>query len=264
MHPISIATSFSYDIPLAAQLPLIKAAGFSYVSLGGNYEHSGILETGRLRELQQLLADNGLAVDTLHGYNMDKPDTLEVNKKIVYAAGVLQAPVVVLHTSAFTFAPAAFLERAERLGQLLPVFTQMAKEAGVCFALENIMPGPASDFMEAVLQQADPCCFGFCYDSSHDQLDGPRSFALLERNMGRLKAVHISDRIGPFRDHVIPGEGFVDFAALAHLLRKANMRFPLLMEVMMTHSKYQRAEEFLAQAYRAAERLLTVIREVKK
>ena len=61
----------------------------------------------------------------------------------------------------------------------------------------------------------------------------------------RLIAVHISDRIKEFMDHVVPGEGFIDFDAIAEVLQKVGYERPLLMEVEMTHSKYKDVEVFL-------------------
>lgn len=40
---ISISTCFDYGIPIEQQIPLIAKAGFSYVSLGENKEHSRLM-----------------------------------------------------------------------------------------------------------------------------------------------------------------------------------------------------------------------------
>lgn len=131
----------------------------------------------------------------------------------------------------------------------------MARGSGVRFALENVLPGVATDFIEEIINETDPAYFGFCYDSSHDQVGGPHSFGLLDRLSGRLIAVHISDRIREFVDHVIPGEGFIDFDHMCSLLRQASIDFPLLMELMTTHSRYKEPQVFLAAAYEEAAKL---------
>jgi hypothetical protein len=43
----------------------------------------------------------------------------------------------------------------------------------VTFALENVMLGPATTLVQTVLPHLPPASFGFCYDSAHDQIDGP-------------------------------------------------------------------------------------------
>jgi sugar phosphate isomerase/epimerase len=255
MRPISISTCFDYAIPIEAQLPLIKQAGYTYVSIGGNYEHSGILDDSRRAALKARLMGCGLAVDTIHGYDMDKTDAVEVNQIIASAAAELKAPIIVLHCSSFDFDPPEQNSRRKDILEKLPAFEKMARESGVRFALENVLPGTATDFMEEIFNEANPEYFGFCYDSSHDQIGGPRSFALLERLSDRLMAVHISDRIKEFVDHVIPGEGFIDYTALCPLLNRARIKFRLLLEIMTAHSRHKDPEGFLAVSYQEAAKL---------
>lgn len=252
MYHISISTCFDYSVPIEVQLPMIRQAGYGYVSLSGNYEHNGILEERKLPELAVQLRDHDLSVDTIHGYVMDEPDSIEVNRKIAKAAAKLGAPVVVLHCSSFTFEPSTLNDRKKDILEKIKTLEIIAHDNGIRFALENVLPGFATDFMEETINNSDSKYFGFCYDSSHDQIGGPRSFDLLERLSDRLFAVHISDRIKEFTDHVVPGEGFIDFERLCSLLKQANVKFPLLLEVMTTYSKYKNPKEFLAISYREA------------
>ena len=68
----SISTTFDYRIPIEQQLPMIRKAGFTHVSFGMNYEHSGLLDEANWPRLQKLLDENDLAVDTVHGYDLDR------------------------------------------------------------------------------------------------------------------------------------------------------------------------------------------------
>ncbi len=43
MAQISISTTFDYKVPLSEQLPMIRKAGFTHVSFGMDYSHSGLL-----------------------------------------------------------------------------------------------------------------------------------------------------------------------------------------------------------------------------
>lgn len=230
---------------------MIHAAGFTHVSFSSDYAHNGLLENRRLILLKSIL-ENRLRVDTIHGYDLDKPDTIEINHHLARAASHLGAPVIVLHCSSFTFEPSEAVRRRKDLEDKLPLLEKIALDSGVCFAFENVLPSTATDLMEDILNVSNPTYFGFCYDSSHDQINGPRPFDLLERQSGRLKAVHLSDRIIEFVDHVVPGEGFIDFDKLSAILRQANITFPLLMEIMNTHSNYKQPEELLKASYQAA------------
>ncbi len=252
MGAISISSCFDYSVPLAVQFEMIREAGFRFVSFGRNFDHSGILDAGRMKTIKSVLSSNRLSVDSIHGYEMDKPDSLEVNRAVVRAAAALEAPVVALHCSAFTFNPETLSDKRRDVRAKLNQYESLARESGVRFAFENVLPGVATEFMEEMLWEANPDHFGFCYDSSHDQIDGPRDFGLLKRLSGRLIAIHLSDRIQEFVDHVLPGEGFIDFSALCDVLAKAKIGFPLMMEVMTAHSSIKDPEVFLRAAKEAA------------
>lgn len=255
MKGISISTCFNYNIDLQEQLLLIQKAGFTHFSVGGNHEHSSILENDGICKIKALMAEYDLSIDTIHGYAMDKPDAIEINRKIVNAANRLHVPIVVLHCSSFAFHPSSLEVRKKDIAAKLSFYEALAKENGICFALENLMPGIPTDFMEQILMNSNPEYFGFCYDSAHDQIDGPRPFTLLDKLSDRLKAVHLSDRIKEFVDHVTPGEGFIDFKEISTRLHLLQPKFPLLMEVMMTHSQYNDPKEFLSVTYSEAKKL---------
>lgn len=255
MKGISVSTCFDYNISFDKQLELIHKAGFSHFSIGSNYNHSGILEQRKYSQIKSLAENNNLLIDTIHGYAMDKDDTAEVNKKIAQAACALNVPVIVLHCSCFAINSNTIDERKKDIFSKLKIFEEIAGTYNVTFAFENVLPGAATELTEFAVSNSNPMYFGFCYDSSHDQIDGPRPFDLLKRNVKRLKAVHISDRICEFVDHVTPGEGFIDFEQISKILHSPNPSFPLLMEVSTEHSKYKNADEFLSVTYTEAVKL---------
>ena len=259
MNGISISTCFDYQIPIDVQFQMIKKAGFDYVSIGSNYDHSGILEKTGIHKIKELCKEYQLGIDTIHGYAMDKSDTLNINEKLSVAAEMLNVPTIVLHCSAFTFNPDTYNQRKADVMNKLPDFQNLAKQHGIKFAFENVLPGVATDFMEDILNYSEPKYFGFCYDSAHNQIDGPRSFDLLSKHSDRLCAVHISDRIKEMVDHVTPGEGFINFQAIVDILKPHSYSFPLLMEVMTTHSQYKDTDKFLQITYSKAKELLNEI-----
>ncbi len=250
MKGISVSTCFDYNISLKNQLELIKTAGFSHFSIGTNYNHSGILDSKNYNDILLLSKDNDLSIDTIHGYTMDKEDTITINEKLAKAASILNVPVIILHCSSFSINPNTLDERKRNIISKLPIFEELAKTYNVVFAFENVLPGVSTDLTEFAVNNSNPEFFGFCYDSSHDQIGGPRNFDLLKRHANRLKAVHISDRVCEFVDHLIPGEGFIDFDYIVKIIHSVNPSFPLLMEVSTEHSKYKRAEEFLSVTYK--------------
>ena len=128
----------------------------------------------------------------------------------------------------------------------------VSRKSGVRFALENVLPGPATELVETALKYLDPTCFGFCYDSSHDQIGGPKPFDLLLRQKNRVFAVHLSDRTADFVDHMPPGEGWINWETLIAALKTGVFSGPLLFEVMVTNASQKDTDAFLELVYRQA------------
>lgn len=246
---LSISTSYNYGIPIEAQIPAIARAGFTHVSLGGRAEHSGYLRPAARQRLKALIAAHGLRVDTVHGPSVGGPGGTQALTEAAEAAADLGASVVVLHGGPFAFDAADLSLHLHTLLGICQEMDSLSQRLGVVFALENVMPGPATDLVRRALPELPRRRFGFCYDSAHDQIDGPRAFDLLEELGDRVIAVHLSDRVRPFVDHVVPGEGFIDWEALCRALRRTSFRGPLLLEVMATHSRVREPDALLALAY---------------
>lgn len=246
---VSIATFFDYAIPIEEQIPLVAEAGFSHLSLGGRESHSAHLSTAGRQRLKELLRQHFLSIDTIHGPQADQSDSAERLTAVAQAAADLSAPVVVMHASSWDFPGEQLPQRLEAVLKTCAVLERVAQQAGVSFALENVMPGPATDIVPQALEKLNPKYFGFCYDASHDQIGGPKPFDLLEGLKERLLAVHLSDRIREFVDHVPPGEGFIDWTALTATLRTSPFKGPLLFEIATEHSKEKDPKRFLQQAY---------------
>jgi sugar phosphate isomerase/epimerase len=247
----SISCCFDYTVPIDRQLDLIAAAGFTHVS-PSRAEHAGYLDPQRRRALAKRLASAGLGVDTIHGPTLTAPDAVEVAAATIGAAAEIGASTVVLHPTPFMIEPGATEDLLDVTRRRLAQVVGTVHGRGVTVALENLCPGPAIEVLTSLLDDVDPAIAGFCYDSSHDQIDGPNPLDLLERLGERVKAVHLSDRKAPFVDHLIPGEGFIDFDAICERLALTPFSGPVLLEVMNTHTAEKRPRELVLDAHRAA------------
>jgi sugar phosphate isomerase/epimerase len=246
---VSIATSFDYDVPLDVQVPLIAEARFTHFSLGANESHSNYLTTEGKRHLKTLAAQHGLAIDTIHGPRADRPDLPAALSLAVTAAAELEVPVLVVHGSPFDFPEAELTARLDQLVDICEGLVPVLAQSHVRLALENVLPGPATELIRQALGMLDPLWFGFCYDSSHDQIGGPNAMHLLAQLRHRLIAVQLSDRIRDFADHMIPGEGFIPWGEVCAELAQARYDRPLLLEVSTTHSAVKEPREFLRIAH---------------
>ncbi len=255
----SISTCFSYERSLEDLFPLISSAGFTHVSLGAKEPHSSYLSVSRRGDLLQLLHDANLRMDSIHGIRLDLPGALSSLTATAEAAAFLDVPVIVVHASSFDFDPSEFDERLEVVLNTCEALAPVAEDTGVRFALENVLPGPATELVRSALERLPSEHFGFCYDSSHDQIGGPKPFTLLDVLGTRLLALHLSDRIRDHVDHVVPGEGFIDWEKLCEEIRHSAYAGPVSLEVLMNFSGFKDQVEFLRQACRQAERLYPLV-----
>jgi sugar phosphate isomerase/epimerase len=245
---LSISTCFDYAVPIETQIPLIAKAGFTYVSPGGSRKHFDVFSKEARQKLLKLLDKYGLKIDTLHGPIPCAIDSKEM-KQLAAAAVELKASVVILHCSPFEIPESELALRLPQLKIDCRELNKIYEETGVAFALENMAPGPATELVRQTLFETDYPGIGFCYDSSHDQIDGPRPFTLLKELKDKLIAIHLSDRIKPFSDHVPPWEGFIHWDELCPILRRCNIEFPLLFEVTTMFSAEKDPVQFLKLAY---------------
>lgn len=258
---ISISSCFDYDISLEEQMKYISKAGFTHISLGSNLEHSKLFKEGRVEQIKNALSENSLSIDTIHfSQSLATDDWQPVMEKTMQIAKELNCPVIVAHCTSFMGKEIQCNDDIEKLKDSIIDLTELCKIYNVKVALENLCPGKATDMLEQMLEVVDENYIGFCYDSSHDQIDGPRPMTLLKKWKHRLMAVHISDRIKPFTDHVTIGEGFIRFDEMIEILRTIDFDFPFLMEVMKTHSQYKDTEEFLEKTYAGAFDIISTIR----
>ena len=115
-------------------------------------------------------------MDTIHGPRMDHPDSAEVLADVIDAAASLGAGLVAVHASPFDFPQSELPERETDVLHTCATIGPVAAGAGVRIALENVLPGHATELVTPVLERLDPMIFGACYDSAHDQIGGPRPF----------------------------------------------------------------------------------------
>ncbi len=249
---ISISTCFDYSMPVDIQLPLISRAGFTHVSLGQDTEHSGILDKKRRETLEALLKTNHLKIDTIHGISLCYPDSAEKMKPIIEAGAALGAPVVVAHPIPFDIGQGNYDDLLSKILASLHALEPLLKDTGIRLAVENVLPGPSTGLAIEAVRRCDSNYIGFCYDSSHEQADGPNPLELLRTMKDRVIAVHLSDWVKPFTDHVPPREGVIDWPELSSQLRDTSFPGPLLFEVTVEHTSVKETEPFLRLVYEKA------------
>ena len=262
---ISIGTTFNYDIALKDQLPMIKEAGFSHISLGANTEHADYLSVPVRKTIKSMIRDNGLAICSVHvpfgkALDISSPDssisdgTIETYKRCIEAAQLLGAGIVIFHPTRYMRFDDIEL-RKRTITRNVERVLGSAGSGDVQLAVENDRFEPSNDVLAHSLDEINDARYGFCYDSSHDNLVGT-TFTLLEKYGSRLRATHISDNRGEEDDHLLPFEGSYDWPGFYTLFSRIPYAGIFLLEVEMRESMFKQPEVFLREAFDRGERIL--------
>lgn len=262
---LSIGTTFNWDIPLDEQVALCARAGFTHLSIGaGNPDHSGYLTAAGRTRIHQLLRAHGMQVCSVHApmdrdADISSQDVdsarrgLDNARRSIEAAVELDAGIVIFHPSNNKEGDPGYKKEVltEQVNRLL----EMIQREPVRLAVENLPPEPTIMMLSYSLDTIASPQYGFCYDSSHDNLSA-RPMSILKRYGHRLITTHISDNRGERDDHILPFEGRVDWDGFCRVFSAIDFTGILLLEVEMRESAHQEPDEFVHEAYRRGVTLL--------
>lgn len=261
---ISIGTCFNYDMPIEEQIPLIKDAGFSHVSLGADDKHTGYLDPAGIKELKTLVRNNGLKICSIHtplSMEMDLSSvdkevaakTLEVYEKCIDAAEFLDAEMIIFHP--IGFADDIHEERKNILVEQVRSMLEYVGNRNIKLALENLSYPHSLEILHHCFDSITDDRLGFCYDSSHDNLT-PLPLKILEQYGGRLIKTHISDNYGSYDDHNLPFDGTYDWDEFYRVFAGVGFKGIFLLEVEMKQGRDESVAEFLREAYEIGKKIM--------
>lgn len=262
---MSIGTTFNYEIPLHDQLPMIREAGFTHVSLGGgDLRHSRYLDRDGQKLLKKLLADSGLKVCSLHapfkdGFDLSSIErdiaakTSDLLKRCIDAALLLKANALIFHPGPPCVAQAR--DRKELLVRQVLALLEHIGQANLKLAIENLSNDSANRITAFSLQRVVNTKYGLCYDTSHDNLV-TTPLAILERFKDRLITTHIADNQGVRDDHMLPFEGYFPWDKFCRVFSAIRFDGIFLLEVEMRRSAFSKPQQFLSEAFLRGARLL--------
>ena len=239
MPSLGFSLQPQYDRPAEAILPLLKQAGFSFVSLAWTPELD-------LTALSVCIRAHSLEIQSLHAptkgmpllWTPDNPLSTPVQTnylRCVEDCVRFQIPILVLHgwqgvQYTFPETPPDF--------RFFDHLVTYAREQGVALAFENL---EGEEYLDALLTRyASEPHVGFCWDSGHDHCY-PHTMDFLSRFGHRLIMTHLNDNFG-LRDpsgipstkddlHLLPFDGNLDWPHALHRLCRAARQDTLNLEL---------------------------------
>jgi hexosaminidase len=260
-YSFGVSTTVDYTVSFDNQLNIIADAGFDFISIGANIKHSQIENKKSFLKLMDKAKKKGLIIDSFHlpfGRGFDpaaiddrqRRSALDNLKRYIERSNEFGITTGILHPHNYLAdTKERCLQRAlvslEELLNFLP--------GNYRLAVENLPTAEGSWICDQILDRIDIASLGFCYDSSHENLGG-KPFYLLEKHNPRLLTTHLSDNHGQADEHLIPGQGVINWPRVKEILDKSPIS-NILLEIGTGEQLDLPISTFLEQAYRQAGRI---------
>ncbi|MCB8814783.1 sugar phosphate isomerase/epimerase family protein [Desulfosporosinus shakirovi] len=155
------------------------------------------------------------------------------HKKAIQFAPLLKAKYVAIHPG-FTYSPVfSKSEAKKRAREALSRLNEVARPLGVKLAVENVGYHGTSiftceEFVEFVTGFDDT--IGYLIDTGHAFLNHWDIPELIRQTQTRLLAIHLHDNGGTSDDHLVVGQGLIDWNPIYESLRNTALDFKLVLE----------------------------------
>jgi len=242
---IGLSTGIAYRQPIGSVLGPIRQAGFRKLEISTSPEHLDLRRLERIDAIRTQIADLGLETAALHApfgahVDLSSPDaglrfrSLDQLSRAADALQMLGGGIYVIHPggddSHWVWERDARLERSvEGLNQIW----KFCRDRNLTLAIETPLPhllgGKLSD-LEWILNRLPSEGTGVCVDTSHTSL-GHCLFEALDRFAPRLVHIQASDNGGVTDDHLPPGKGIIDWAAVRSKMDQIGYKGTLLFEI---------------------------------
>ncbi|PKK84285.1 MAG: hypothetical protein CVT49_03920 [candidate division Zixibacteria bacterium HGW-Zixibacteria-1] len=260
-YRFGISTTVDHTVDIFTQLDICAGSGFDFISVSARPEHSHFLDKEAFEKVLKRVNDLGLFIESAHfpfweGYDpaaAQKSDReAAIDRLIEYMEFALSyaVPTVIVHPHYyFSDSREACLERAaESIAEILSL-----KPRNIRMVIENLPTAKGSWICEKLLEMFDDHQIGFCFDSSHENMSG-EPFHLLSKFYHRLTTTHLSDNHGQSDEHLVPGDGTIDWKELRRYIDKSALS-NILFEVGTGERLTEPLEQFVGRAGRKAAEL---------
>jgi sugar phosphate isomerase/epimerase len=238
---------------------LIKAVGFDGVLLWWNDEYADV--DGTKYHHPELARRNGLFIENMHTPiiqnnclwedNIKGKDFEEILLDCINDCKRFEIPTAVVHITYGDNPPPYNQIGLDRIKRLVEV----AEKKNVNIALENLQ---RPDYLDFVFANIHSNRLGFCYDSGHENCY-TKGTELLSQYGSKLMALHLHDNDGTDDQHLIPGEGSIDWGVVKKKLNETKYSGAIALEVTneFSHcSEKKNPETFLKRAFESGGRFL--------
>lgn len=168
--------------------------------------------------------------------------SIERLSAFIKVAGRLNAKSITVHPGIFYWFPIAKIKRTQALNRLVKGLKQMlevCETSNVKIVLENLVQIPEGsefyflgdniDDFKFIFEQIDSDYLGFCLDTGHANIgEGTHKYIIELAN--KLSAIHYHDNKGTKDNHLIIGDGNINWELVCRELTAINYNGPIISE----------------------------------
>ncbi len=209
-------------------------------------------------------------MDFTSSHSWQRESGVELIKNRIELASICGCDNVVLHIDIHD---GDLRDDASRDDFFAPVFASFDElrpicvETGVSIAIENLFgrAGARSwlDTFGILFERYHSDTLGLCYDSGHWELVEPFGIQILDSFGERLAATHLHDNWGVQDDHLLPGDGRLDWDKILRGIAETPYALPLNYET--PKDKYRLSSEaYYARAHSIAEAQAKTVEELRR
>jgi sugar phosphate isomerase/epimerase len=246
---MGLSTGCFWQTSIFECLEDIRNSGFSRIEICSAPAHLDYHDVDRVKRAASLIDDLGLETYSFHAPFADSIDITSPDHqardfarnelfKAAEAAAILKVRYLVIHPGPEN-SKLPDHERFWRLQHAVDVLNQTyahCRQLGVGLVLENMLPhlfaGRIRDLLW-ILGALDSFKVGICLDTGHAHLGGDLP-AVVHKLSGHLWMVHASDNHHHYDDHLPPGDGTINWAALLALLNDLHFNGTFILEIAGT------------------------------
>jgi sugar phosphate isomerase/epimerase len=241
--PLAVSTGCCRRSSLPAVLQTLVAAGATRAEIGTPPEHFNAddrLQPWRLAPELDRVPIDAISIHAPFGPRMDLASGHQAYREAAIEGALLAArtligrpgSVVVAHPSDLPRDSSDTRARLRDALESLLLVDAVCRDLGLRVAVETPLPhliGGHPDELAWLLERLPPAV-GVCLDTGHAHL-GRFIDAFIDMAGPRLAHVHLHDNRGTYDDHLIPGEGAIDWGRFFDGLRRVGYRGALVLEL---------------------------------
>lgn len=125
-------------------------------------------------------------------------------------------------------------KRLDKCAQSVGEILKYASQKNIILAMENLLPHMVcgySDDLLSLVNRFNSDYVKICFDSSHANL-AENPVEVLKKFKGKVATVHLSDNRGKYDEHLMPGDGNIDYVMLIKALKEIQYEGVFMMEVL--------------------------------